>query len=180
MIGPAIVNMINRKKLRASFAALYAPITIGSKDFITKLITPSLLISTTLIANQTTRFSWTSKALATHTSLPFHNRTLSILPIPTVANFTLLFRRFSKESITVLLNDLLIMRKVVIVAARFARNAKTTAFSMPVLGGFREIAVTIWAMLLSSILEYPVHTVRVPFLSSPPEYLQHRRGNLMF
>ena len=53
MIVPTIVNVVNRKKLRMSFSTLYASTAIGIQGFITKLITPSFLVSMTLIANET-------------------------------------------------------------------------------------------------------------------------------
>jgi hypothetical protein len=155
MLGSVIINVVNRKKGWMRFATLHTDATIGSKNLITKLIIPLLRISMTTSANETTRFGRASKTLATHACLDFLHRTLTTLRILTSTDLLLLFRGQRLKSFTPFLSSCLTalwMSKIVIMAARFARDAKfvlASTFSVPVLGGSFKPLLTSWAILLA-------------------------------
>jgi hypothetical protein len=170
MISAIIVDMVYHKESRMRFAADNTFAAIGSKDLITKLITPLLLISMTKIAEMTSG-GRTSKALTTFASLSFLNRKLAVTLILMSTDLLLFFRRFGEQSFTVFLNHPtrpLWMSPVVIMATRLAGNAKSqsSTFLMPVLRGFRKIAATAGAMFQRGILGYNIHTDETTFHSS--------------
>jgi hypothetical protein len=153
LISTIIVDMVNRKKCEVCFATLYALAAIGSKDLITKFISISLQLLMALLAKFSCE-SRPSKALGTHARLSFLYSTLTILRILTSTNLLLFFKRLSEKRFTLPLHDFLIVRKIIIMAARLAGNAETITYSMPILGSFRMIAATTGAVFLRGILGY--------------------------
>jgi hypothetical protein len=160
MISAIIPNMVNREKRRMRFATLCTLPAIGSKNLITKLISISLQLLTTLLT-QVSYKSRANNARATHTLLSSLNRTRATSLVLMGTNCLLLFRRLGKKSITLLLDDLLTVHKVLIMATRLAGKAKffASTFSMPELRGFRKIAATAGAMFQRDLTKVKEHTL---------------------
>jgi len=164
MLSTIIVDMVNRKKFCTSFAAYHTSSSIGSKNFITNLIIPLLLISITTIAYGTAGGSRTSKALATHAFLNFLHRTLTTIVVLASTNLFLLLGGFSEESFTVSDNHLLCVRKILIMSTRLAGNTKPTldsTFSVPVLCSSVKPSLTSGAILFSRCLTFRLGFAKV-------------------